>query len=229
MLTVATWAFTLAAAGLFPALVAGLWWRRANAFGAAAAMLVGLAVAVFYLVGTRYFAVSFFEVWGSLSSTGPTAREIFGELNEAWIAAAPGAAKDAAWAALEAHAQTIANLWGTNGLATALLALPAAIVALVVVSLATPDEGVHAVTVSRTERRRNRSHANVCAMIYDLVVAGGGINGAASRRTLSAAVSRCSSSKKATWAAARRRRAPSSFTAACAISSTSSSASCARR
>lgn len=140
ILTVATWAFTLAAAGLFPALVAGLWWRRANAFGAAAAMLVGLAVAVFYLVGTRYFAVSFFEVWGSLSSTGPTAREIFGELNEAWIAAAPGAAKDAAWTALEAHAQTIANLWGTNGLATALLALPAGIVALVLVSLATPAE-----------------------------------------------------------------------------------------
>lgn len=141
MLTVATWAFTLAAAGLFPALVAGLWWRRANACGAASAMLAGLAVAVFYLVGTRYFAVSFFEALGWLSSAGPTAREIFGELNEAWIAAAPGAAKDAAWAALEAHAQTIANLWGISGLATALLALPAGIVALVIVSLATPDEG----------------------------------------------------------------------------------------
>lgn len=149
MLTVATWAFTLAAAGLFPALVAGLWWRRANAYGAAAAMLVGLAVAVFYLVGTRYFAVAFFEVWGSLSSAGPTAREIFGELNEAWIAAAPGAPKDAAWAALEAHAQTIANLWGTNGLATALLALPAAIVALVVVSLAMPTERRGALTMPR--------------------------------------------------------------------------------
>jgi len=144
MLTVATWAFTLAAAGLFPAFAAGLWWRRANAYGAASAMLVGLAVAIFYLIGTRYFAVSFFEVWGSLSSAGPTAREIFGELNEAWIAAAPGAAKDAAWAALEAHAQTIANLWGISGLATALLALPAGIVALLVVSLATPaDRGVH--------------------------------------------------------------------------------------
>ena len=74
----------------------------------------------------------------ALSSAGPTAREIFAELKQAWIAAAPGAAKDAAWAALDAHAQTIANWWGIEGLAAALLALPVGFVALVVVSLVTP-------------------------------------------------------------------------------------------
>jgi cation/acetate symporter len=140
MLTVATWAFTLAAAGLFPALVAGLWWRRANAYGAAAAGLAGLTVAVLYLVGTRYFAIPFFEALGSLSSAGPMARDTFGELNDAWTAAAPGAAKDAAWAALDAHARSITNLWGVTGLATVLLALPVAIVALIVGSLAGPGE-----------------------------------------------------------------------------------------
>ena len=61
ILEVATWAIVLAAAGLFPALFAALWWRRANAYGAAAAMLAGLAVALIYLIGTRYFAVPFFE------------------------------------------------------------------------------------------------------------------------------------------------------------------------
>ena len=61
ILDVATWAFVLAAAGLFPALFAALWWKRANAYGAAAAMLAGLAVALIYLIGARYFAVPFFE------------------------------------------------------------------------------------------------------------------------------------------------------------------------
>jgi len=138
IVTVATWAFTLAACGLFPALVAGLWWRRASAPAAVVAMGAGLGVCLFYLVGTRYFAVSFFETWQSLSSAGPTARETFAELKQAWAAAEPGAAKDAAWAVLDAHAQGIANWWGIKNLATALLALPVGIVAMVAVSLVVP-------------------------------------------------------------------------------------------
>lgn len=138
ILDVATWAFVLAAAGLFPALFAALWWKRANAYGAAAAMLAGLAVALIYLVGTRYFAVPFFEATSALSSAGPTGQEVYAELKDAWAAAEPGAAKDAAWAALDAHAQTVADWWGINGLAAALLALPAGFLALILTSLVTP-------------------------------------------------------------------------------------------
>ena len=140
MLTMATWAFTLAAAGLFPALIAGLWWRRANAAGAAAAILAGLAVALIYIVATRFFAVAFFDAFSPLSNAGPMASEAFGDLKQAWGAAAPGPAKDAAWLALDAHAQGIANLWGIRNLAAVLLALPVAVVALVVVSLLTPRQ-----------------------------------------------------------------------------------------
>ena len=138
LLTLATWAFSLAAAGLLPALLAGLWWRRANAYGAGAAMAAGFAVCLVYLVGTRYFAVGFFETWQSISSAGMTARETFADLKQAWMTAAPGAAKDAAWAALDAHAQTIANWWGVKALAVTLLALPVGIAAVIAVSLATP-------------------------------------------------------------------------------------------
>lgn len=138
ILDVATWALTLAAAGLFPALFAALWWKRANAIGAAAGMAIGLAAALVYLIGTRYFAVPFFEAFSALSSAGPTGQEVFGELKAAWLAAGPGPAKDVAWAALDTHAQTIADWWGINGLATALLALPAGVVTLVVISLVTP-------------------------------------------------------------------------------------------
>ncbi len=115
MLTMATWAFTLAAAGLFPALIAGLWWRRANASGAAAAILAGLAVALFYVLATRFFATAFFEAFSSLSNAGPMASETFADLKQAWVAAAPGPVKDAAWLALDAHAQGIANLGGASG------------------------------------------------------------------------------------------------------------------
>lgn len=138
ILDVATWAFVLAAAGLFPALFAALWWKRANAYGAAAAMLAGLAVALIYLVGTRYFAVPFFEATSALSSAGPTGQEVFAELKDAWAAAEPGAAKDAAWAALDVHAQIVADWWGINGLAVALLAVPAGFLALILMSLVTP-------------------------------------------------------------------------------------------
>jgi cation/acetate symporter len=137
-LTVATWALVLAASGLFPALVAALWWPRATAWGVTASMLTGLAVAIFYLVGTRYCAVAFFEAFEGLSSAGPTARETFAELKQAGSAAGAGPAGEAAWTALDVHARTIANWWGIKGLAAALLALPAGIVALVAVSLATP-------------------------------------------------------------------------------------------
>src|SRR5262249_19354355 len=39
MLMLATWAFTLAGAGLLPALAAGLWWRRASGLGASLALI----------------------------------------------------------------------------------------------------------------------------------------------------------------------------------------------
>jgi cation/acetate symporter len=46
-------AFSLAASVLFPALVAGVFWKRANQQGAIAGMLVGFAVCVYYIVHTH--------------------------------------------------------------------------------------------------------------------------------------------------------------------------------
>jgi cation/acetate symporter len=136
---VAAWAFAIAGAGLFPALVLGLWWQRASAPAAAAAMVAGLAVCLHYLAATRYLAVGFFERWQALSSAGPTDREIFGELKSAWLAAEPGAARDAAWAALDAHAQGIANWWGIGAPSVLLLALPVGLLVMILVSLALPQ------------------------------------------------------------------------------------------
>lgn len=42
------WAFSYAASSIFPALVLGIWWRRATAAGAIAGMVVGLVVSIYY-------------------------------------------------------------------------------------------------------------------------------------------------------------------------------------
>jgi cation/acetate symporter len=50
ILAVVTAAFSIAGSTFFPALVAGVFWRRANRAGALAGMLTGLAVCLGYLV-----------------------------------------------------------------------------------------------------------------------------------------------------------------------------------
>lgn len=45
---------SLAASGLFPALLAGIWWRRANRAGVLAGMLSGFAIAVYVAVAALY-------------------------------------------------------------------------------------------------------------------------------------------------------------------------------
>jgi cation/acetate symporter len=56
ILSMVSWAFSLAAGGLFPALVLGVWWKRANSAGAVAGMIAGFAITLFYLVMTQYGA-----------------------------------------------------------------------------------------------------------------------------------------------------------------------------
>ena len=55
------WAFSLGAASFFPALVMGIWWKRANRPGAIAGMVVGLGTTLYYMIGSRFFGVSWFN------------------------------------------------------------------------------------------------------------------------------------------------------------------------
>jgi cation/acetate symporter len=54
------WAFSLAAASFFPALVMGIWWQRTTRAGACAGMLVGLLLTAFYMIGSRFYGFSWF-------------------------------------------------------------------------------------------------------------------------------------------------------------------------
>ena len=50
ILAMVGWAFSLAMAGNFPALVMGVWWKRTTATGAVCGMIAGFGLCLFYLV-----------------------------------------------------------------------------------------------------------------------------------------------------------------------------------
>ncbi|MBS4096159.1 MAG: cation acetate symporter [Sulfuricella sp.] len=58
ILFMVAWAFSIAASAFFPALVLGVFWRRANQYGAIAGMLVGLGVCLFYLIGVKFYGLA---------------------------------------------------------------------------------------------------------------------------------------------------------------------------
>ena len=51
---IVAWAFAIATGTFFPALVLGVWWKRANAQGTIAGLLVGLAVTLTYIFAAKY-------------------------------------------------------------------------------------------------------------------------------------------------------------------------------
>jgi cation/acetate symporter len=138
ILAMVSWAFSLAAAGLFPALVLGVWWKRANSAGAVAGMIAGFGLCLYYLLGTRYGAVTFVEMWSWLSTATAEQLAKFEELKAAYAAASPEA-QAAAWTALDKHAQSIASWWGVKNLSAAAFGLPLGFLVMYVVSRMTRE------------------------------------------------------------------------------------------
>lgn len=69
-------AFSIAGAAFFPALVLGIFWKRANRWGATSGMLAGLAVTIYYIVRTHpFFGGALEHEWFGI---GPISAGIFG-------------------------------------------------------------------------------------------------------------------------------------------------------
>ena len=71
ILAMVGWAFSLAMAGNFPALVMGVWWKRATATGAVCGIIAGFGLCLFYLVTTRYFPGMGVKYFGMTSLLNP--------------------------------------------------------------------------------------------------------------------------------------------------------------
>jgi cation/acetate symporter len=69
ILAMVGWAFSLAMAGNFPALVMGVWWKRTTATGAVCGIIAGFGLCLFYLVTTRYFPGAGVQYFGMTSLT----------------------------------------------------------------------------------------------------------------------------------------------------------------
>ena len=58
ILSIVAWAFSIAAASFFPALVLGIFWKRANRAGAVAGMILGFCLTVYYLVNVKFLGMT---------------------------------------------------------------------------------------------------------------------------------------------------------------------------
>ena len=65
ILSMVAWAFSIAGSAFFPALVLGIFWRRATRAGALAGMLVGLFVAIYYICRVEFNNIAWLGI-GSL-------------------------------------------------------------------------------------------------------------------------------------------------------------------
>ncbi|MEQ1652454.1 MAG: sodium/substrate symporter small subunit [Hyphomicrobium sp.] len=126
------------AAGLFPALILGLFWRRMTAAGAVAAMLAGFAVTAAYIAGVRHFPILMFAWTGGFSDAAPGAVRKFSDLSAAFSAATSDDARVMTYAALWRHAGGIANWWGLKPVAAVLFGVPVGFLAGLSVSVLWP-------------------------------------------------------------------------------------------
>ncbi len=64
ILFMVAWAFSLAGAAFFPALVLGIFWKRANKAGAVSGMVIGLLVTMYYMVRVQFDAIPWLGIHG---------------------------------------------------------------------------------------------------------------------------------------------------------------------
>lgn len=129
--------FSLAASTLLPALLLGIWWKRATSDGALAGMLAGLAVCLYYMLAPRYIPFAFYETSSFLSSATPDEAARYGVLRQGYYLADEGA-RAAALAAWEETARAVANWGGIKKDFAALFAMPIGFLVMIGVSLFTP-------------------------------------------------------------------------------------------
>jgi cation/acetate symporter len=130
-------AFSLAASTLLPALLLGIWWKRASGEGALTGMLAGLAVCVYYMLAPRYIPIAFYETSSFLSNATADEAARYTALRQAYYLA-DESARAAALAAWEETARAVANWGGVSRGFAALFAVPVGTLVMIGASLFTP-------------------------------------------------------------------------------------------
>src|SRR5918998_1139930 len=134
ILAMVSWAFSLAAGGLFPALVLGIWWKRTTTAGAVAGIIAGFSVTLMYLVVSRYFPGFGVNYLGMTSLLNPVSGAPLLDLaalrgnaavfNEGWVAVSHPMASKVGW-------------FNINNISSALFGLPVGFAVMIGVNLMT--------------------------------------------------------------------------------------------
>ena len=72
-----------------PALLLGVWWKRANGEGALAGMIAGLVVCLYYMVAPRYFPYAFYETSSAFSNATEAQAAAYRSLRQTYYLADP--------------------------------------------------------------------------------------------------------------------------------------------
>jgi len=131
ILAMVGWAFSLAMAGNFPALVMGIWWKRATATGAVCGMLAGFGLCLFYLLVTRYFPGFGVKYVGMTSLLNAATGAPLVDISKAM--ALPNAMDS--WTSLAHPLANKVGWFNLNNIACGLLGMPLGFLVIYVVSL----------------------------------------------------------------------------------------------
>ena len=104
ILFLVSWAFSIAAAGLFAGLVLGIWWKRAGNAAGIAGMVVGFGLCMFFLLATEFYGP-----WVKASMSW------MGDINIVKI-----------------RGRDVAYIWGINNISVGIFGIPAAFLAMIV-------------------------------------------------------------------------------------------------
>jgi cation/acetate symporter len=132
ILAMVGWAFSLAMAGNFPAIVMGIWWKRATTTGAICGIAAGWGICLFYLVVSRYFPQAGVSYFGMTSLLNPETGQAL--INVAQIMADPKWLADIPASAANPMASKV-GWFDLNNINCGLLGMPLGFLVIIVVSL----------------------------------------------------------------------------------------------
>jgi cation/acetate symporter len=149
ILFLVAWAFSIAAAGLFAALVMGVWYKGTTNAGAVAGMLVGYVVTFGYLIWTEFYGLHFLSIFGSKEALLAAYRQYVGigviaaDLKAPYQALIANAqsitdgslAGNLLWSdSVVLRNRVVARLWGINNISGGIFGVPLAFIVTFVVS-----------------------------------------------------------------------------------------------
>src|SRR3954447_25489408 len=132
ILAMVGWAFSLAMAGNFPAIVLGIWWKRATTTGAICGIIAGWGICLFYLIVSRYSPLAGVTYFGMKALLNPETGQAL--INVAQIMADPKWLADFPASAANPLANRV-GWFDLNNINCGLLGMPLGFLVIIVVSL----------------------------------------------------------------------------------------------